>query len=220
MIATPLPEPRDVPAVLGRLEIRIVREVPLHPATLPPGVSEADLNAFEARSHVTLPPDLRALYRWHDGGDQLGLSFLSLIHLDCGREAALAADCMTDLDEIIVSHPPGALWPMYALRDWLPCLHEGSGNHVALDLKPEAAGRVGQVITTGLDEDRRFVLVPEVHTFLRECLRRLNGFQIEAWQVRFQEIGGRAPEGYGVLADLFLSFGAPPTHTDTGWYWR
>ncbi|MGM9319941.1 SMI1/KNR4 family protein [Deinococcus aquaticus] len=224
-----LPEPRDIPELLARLDAWVAREVPLHHATLRPGATDPALDAFEARQGVTLPPALRALYRWHDGGNLFGLEFLSLERLaaDRGLYADVAADHMTDLDEVVVSHPPGAIRLLYATGDWLPFLHDGGGNHVALDLNPGPAGRVGQIITTGRDEEHRFVLAPDLETFLREYLRRLetgrvtvrrlSGFSDEVWEVRLQEPGGRAPDGYGVLADLFPAFGAAPEHMDTRW---
>ena len=224
-----LPEPRDLPELLARLDAWVAREVPRHHATLRPGVTDAALDAFEARQGVTLPPTLRALYRWHDGGALFGLEFLSLERLASDRDlyAEVAADRMTDLDEVVVSHPPGAIRLLYATGDWLPFLHDGGGNHVALDMHPGPAGRVGQVVTTGRDEEHRFVLAPDLETFLREYLRRLesgrvtvrrlSGFSDETWEVRLQEPGGRAPDGYGVLADLFPAFGAAPERMDTGW---
>ncbi|WP_155298653.1 SMI1/KNR4 family protein [Deinococcus kurensis] len=225
-----LPEPRDLPELLARLDVWVAREVPLHHATLRPGVTDAALDAFEARQGVTFPPALRALYRWHDGGDLFGLEFLSLAHLEFNRVAwaEIAADRLPDLDEGIASHPPGAILLLYATGDWLPFLHDGGGNHVALDLHPGPAGRVGQVITVGPDEDDRYVLAPDLEAFLREYLRRLetgrvtvrrlSGFSDETWEVRLQEPGGRAPEGYGVLADLFPGFGAAPQHMKTRWH--
>ncbi|WP_291431614.1 SMI1/KNR4 family protein [Deinococcus sp.] len=226
-----LPEPRDLPELLARLDAWVDREVPLHHATLRPGVTDAALDAFEARQGVTLPPALRALYRWHDGGDLFGLQFLRLSHLELNRVswAELAAEGITDLDGVVVSHPPGAIRPLYATGDWLPFLHDGGGNHVALDLHPGPAGRVGQVITTGPDEEDRYVLAPDLEAFLRKYLRRLesgrvtvrrlSGFSDEVWQVRLQEPGGNAPEGYRVLADLFPAFGAAPhhMHADRPW---
>lgn len=217
-----LPEPRDIPELLARLDAWVAREVPLHHATLRPGVTDAALDAFEARQGVTLPPTLRALYRWHDGGNLFGLEFLSLERLaaDRGLYADVAADHMTDLDEVVVSHPPGAIRPLYVTGDWLPFLHDGGGNHVALDLYPGPAGRVGQVITVGPDESDRYVLAPDLDTFLREYLRRLeagrvtvrrlSGYATETWEVRLQEAGGRAPDTYGLLAHLFPAFGAAP----------
>ncbi|MXV18314.1 SMI1/KNR4 family protein [Deinococcus xianganensis] len=217
-----LPEPRDLPELLARLDAWVAREVPLHHATLRPGVTDAALDAFEVRQGVTLPEALRALYRWHDGGDLFGLKFLSLEHLEFNRVAwaELAADRMTDLDEVVVSHPPGAIRLLYATGDWLPFLHDGGGNHVAIDLNPGPAGRVGQVITVGPDEDDRYVLASDLDTFLREYLRRLEsgrvtvrrlgGYATETWEVRLQEPGGRAPDTYGLLAHLFPGFGAAP----------
>ncbi|GAA5437036.1 SMI1/KNR4 family protein [Deinococcus aquaticus] len=94
-----LPEPRDIPELLTRLDAWVAREVPLHHATLRPSVTDATLDAFEARQGVTLPPALRALYRWHDGDTLFGLEFLRLSHLELNRVrwAEHAATRMTDL---------------------------------------------------------------------------------------------------------------------------
>ncbi len=76
------------------------------------------------------------------------------------------------------------------------------------------------MITVGPDEDDRYVLAPDLDTFLREYLRRLEtgrvtvrrlgGYATETWELRLQEPGGRAPDTYGVLAHLFPGFGAAP----------
>ncbi|MFW8627852.1 SMI1/KNR4 family protein [Deinococcus sp. ME38] len=201
-----LPEPRDLPELLARLDAWVAREVPLHHATLRPGVTVDTLDAFEVRRGLTLPPALRALYGWHDGGDLFGLEFLSLEHMEFKRNqwAEHATERMTDLDEAIVSNPLGAIRLLYATGDWLPFLHDGSGNHVALDLSPGPARRPGQTITTCRDEEHRYVLAPDLDTFLREYLRRLEAgrvtvrrpsdFSDETQEVRLQE-PGRASTG-------------------------
>lgn len=216
------PEPRDLPEVLTRLDAWMAADAPEHHAGLRPGLDDEALDATQARLGLPLPAALRTLYRWHDGGEALGLWFLPLHELEAERAswADIAADPMTALDEDIVSHPPGAIRPLYATPDWLPILNDGGGNVITLDLHPGPAGTRGQVITAGPDEDDRYVLAPDLEAFLREYLRRVEAGRVtvrrafagrhEGCTVRLHDADGHAPDDIRTLANLFPSFGAAP----------
>lgn len=53
--------------LLGRYEALLADEAPTVLAALQPGLSDEEIDAIEAQHGVTLPPDLRALYRWRNG---------------------------------------------------------------------------------------------------------------------------------------------------------
>ena len=53
--------------LLERLQTCIASRFSTMAATLNPGAGEAAIDAFERAIGRTLPPSVRALYRWHDG---------------------------------------------------------------------------------------------------------------------------------------------------------
>ncbi|WP_216322565.1 SMI1/KNR4 family protein [Deinococcus aestuarii] len=224
-----LASPADLTAVLTRLEAWYAQHVPAVHATLRPGVTEAELDAFEARNDLRLPQAFRTLYRWHDGqdwsvGGVLGLSFMPLNEVEwtrqMWREIAEGETADMNISIYTVSHPTGAIREQYAQRDLLPFLSDGGGNHVALDLAPDVRGRAGQVITTGRDETHRYVLASDLEGFLREYLARLEvgqvtveklpGYEGEMWGIRLHDEAGPREDGYYRLADLYPGFGASP----------
>lgn len=224
------PAPGTLQEVLERLDAWYVRYLPSVHRTLRPGATDAELNEFERRSGIRLPADFRALYRWHDGqnwsvGGVLGLDFQPLSHVEYNWQ--LWKDSAENSDETslnsemyIVSQPTGAIRELYATPKVVPFLSDGGGNFVALDFNPDVAGISGQVITTGRDEVRRYVLAPNVEAFLREYLHRLEsvqvvvrqlpGYESEMWSARLTDAQGHGEEGYYRLGDLYPGFGASP----------
>ena len=64
------------------------------------------------------------------------------------------------------SWPEGAVDPAYINPRWIPLTHDGSGNHIGIDFDPWPAGRFGQVILYGRDEDVKAILAPSLGAFL------------------------------------------------------
>ncbi|WP_135230311.1 SMI1/KNR4 family protein [Deinococcus fonticola] len=222
------PEPKDLAEVLRRLDAWYARYVPAVHATLRPGVRDAELDAFEKRSGLTLPADFRALYRWHDGqnwsvGGVLGLAFMPLNEVEHdwkGWKDIAEENASMNVEIYTVSHPTGAIREQYASPGWIPFLSDGGGNFVGVDLWPDVTGQVGQVMTSGRDEEHRFVLAPDVSTFLRTYLQRLEearlelkklgGYEGDMWSVELKGENGMALDGYQLLAELYPGFGHSP----------
>lgn len=218
-----------VPDVLSKLDQWYAAHLPAVHATLRPGVTDEALDAFEARNGLRLPPAFRALYRWHDGqdwsvGGVLGLAFMPLAEVEQThqmlRDFTEGEQSDINIDIYVVSHPAGAIREQYASPAVVPFLSDGGGNHVALDLAPDLRGQPGQVITTGRDETHRYVLAPDLETFLREYLARLeagrvtvealSGYEGEMRSSSLHDEAGPRGEGYFRLADLYPGFGASP----------
>lgn len=224
---SPLPPLADV---LSQLDQWYATHLPAVWKTLRPGVSDADLDAFEARTALHLPAAFRTLYRWHDGqdwsvGGVLGLAFMPLAEVEFAsmmwRDIAEGDGADINIDIYVVSHPTGAIREQYASPWVVPFLSDGGGNAVALDLAPDLCGQPGQVITTGRDQTHRYVLAPDLETFLREYLTRLeagqvtvqalSGYEGEMWASELHDAAGPRGEGYFRLADLYPGFGAAPS---------
>ena len=62
--------------------------------------------------------------------------------------------------------PEGTVDPAYINPRWIPLTHDGSGNHIGLDFDPWPAGRIGQVILYGRDEEVKAVLAESLGGFL------------------------------------------------------
>jgi hypothetical protein len=67
--APPMPAPvaEPVEALLARYEKMLAAKAPAALAALQPALSDAQIDAVESRHGFKLTPDLRALYRWHNG---------------------------------------------------------------------------------------------------------------------------------------------------------
>ena len=137
--------------------------------------SDADLDAFERLVGIKLPSSFRQLYRWHNGenddrwGHIYGLPLLPLKVSAFQWEMwnRVLADFKGDRYAIPGgAWPAGAVDPAYINPRWIPLTHDGSGNHIGLDFDPWPAGRIGQVILYGRDEETKAVLAPSLGAFL------------------------------------------------------
>jgi len=67
--APPLSPVTSIPVehLLNEYELFLKSKAPVCFAALQPGLSDVDLDTLELKYHFKLTPDLRALYRWHNG---------------------------------------------------------------------------------------------------------------------------------------------------------
>ena len=165
----------DIAPALARLDRWYAAHLPPDRYRFNPPATDADLEAFERVIGLKLPRAYRQLYRWHDGenddrwGHVYGLPLLPL------REAAAQWKAWERVLKEFAGDrykipggawPQGAVDPAYINPRWIPLTHDGSGNHIGLDLDPWPKGRVGQVILFGRDEDVKLVLAESLGKFL------------------------------------------------------
>ncbi|NHZ37240.1 SMI1/KNR4 family protein [Massilia rubra] len=172
--------------LLDRLQACIASRFPTMAANLNQGAGEADLDAFERAIGRPLPASVRALYRWHDGsadkgghyvpGLFFGLPFLSLDDAlrHWKRDTDILAECT---DEQLASFaadytclPPATIRQCAASRAWIPLADDGGGAYLGIDLDPDAAGSVGQVISFGCREFTRVRAGASLEQFLEGLL--------------------------------------------------
>jgi cell wall assembly regulator SMI1 len=134
---------------------------------LRPGAPRERIAAAEHVLGLHFPESLRHFLAIRDGQDGHGLVFgQKLLPVDDIRkqwevwrsidEAGMNADCA----EFMRSSPEGHVKAMYCNPAWIPITHDGSGNHIGVDLDPDVRGQVGQIIAFGRDEDVKRVLAP------------------------------------------------------------
>lgn len=130
------------------------------PPPWPPGRTEADLAAAEARIGVRLPEDLRALYLVADGDPResglLGpyshdpLGELVERYLD-GEPGSHGWEDEPDDTGVVFETPPFGHVKRLSRNDWWVTFgSDRSGNYLAADLDPAERGRPGQVLEYGL----------------------------------------------------------------------
>ncbi|TCW78638.1 molybdenum cofactor biosynthesis protein MoaA [Burkholderia sp. SRS-46] len=122
--------------------------------------SDDDLRALEAGLGVALPEVWRESLRLHDGQEAgrtepfAGETLLSarqiLAQWSIWRELVASGD----LADCEGEPEPGIRGDWYNLK-WIPLTHNGSGDHLCVDLDPDDGGRVGQVIRVWHDSPER-----------------------------------------------------------------
>lgn len=165
----------DIAPVLARLDVWYAADLPPAQYRFNPPATDTQIGAFERAIGMKLPQSFRDLYRWHDGdqdehwGHIYGLPLLSLDEI--AAEHQLWKDTLEDLDGDRYaitggSWPENAVDPAYINPAWLPLTRDGSGNSIGLDLDPWPAGRIGQVIIFGRDEEVKVILAESLGQFL------------------------------------------------------
>jgi cell wall assembly regulator SMI1 len=164
-----------------RLEIWLSTYLPEVLANLKPGCTDSELESLEQQLGVALPNDFKSFYLIHNGqelfpnnritsGLFFGLEFLSVDGIynqwDIWRELIATEEDIAELGLECTSAQPGKVKELYANNNWIPFAHDGSGNHLGLDLDPDSKGVVGQIINFGRDESKKYVLANSFTGFI------------------------------------------------------
>lgn len=113
--------------------------------------------------------DLGRLFRRRNhAGLFAGAALLPLHDLLLNWENWAGFESQEDMDESASSSPDGFVQPKYSVRGWIPLTHDGSGNHIGVDLDPGPADTVGQVITFGAADEAHQVLAPSPASYLEQ----------------------------------------------------
>jgi cell wall assembly regulator SMI1 len=137
---------------------------------LPPGASEDAIAAAEQALGFTLPEEVRAWYRAHDGGgDRYIANNRELLSLD--RMVSEWKVWKDLLDQGVFegndhSSPGPGVQQKWWIPEWLPVTYDGAGNHDVIDLAPDIDGRVGQIVEFWHDDDDREVIAANLLEFL------------------------------------------------------
>ncbi|WP_176050999.1 SMI1/KNR4 family protein [Burkholderia sp. BCC1644] len=143
---------------------RIGHAIAAHPASLPGGLNgPADEHAL-AELHValgsTLPDDVIDSLRLHDGQADPDAVFTESDALLSAQEIVAQWSIWQklvsggDFDGMTSEPDAGIRDDWYNLK-WIPFTHDGSGNHLCIDLDPAEGGVIGQVIRVWHDDELR-----------------------------------------------------------------
>ena len=115
-----------------------------------------------------LPVEIKQAYQVADGqrsalpGGLFGMQWLSL---EKSRQEYQVWQNISAEDSSLCCKPDGAIQPLNFSPAWFPFAVDGGGNGLAVDLDPGKAGKPGQVITYGPDEQTRLVVAPGLTAF-------------------------------------------------------
>ncbi|RQQ21957.1 molybdenum cofactor biosynthesis protein MoaA [Burkholderia stagnalis] len=122
--------------------------------------SDEDLRALEAGLGVALPEAWRESLRLHDGQEAgrtepfAGETLLSARQILAQWSIWHELVARGDLADCEGEPEPGIRGDWYNLK-WIPLTHNGSGDHLCIDLDPDEGGRIGQVIRVWHDSPER-----------------------------------------------------------------
>lgn len=186
-------DPAPADDTTARLQTAFTRLVELIPGDvmLHPPATGADIAVAEAHLGQQLPADVRALYLLHDGQHQYthqdprfaagvfaGAAMLPLRDVQVQWDQWDGFEAQEEMDEFASSTPDGFVQPKYSTRGWIPLTHDGSGNHIGVDLDPGPSGTSGQVITFGADDDEHQVLAPSLTSYLEQVAELIRAGEI------------------------------------------
>ncbi len=158
-----------------RIEAWMQKNAPAVFATLKPGATDTELEALQVALGVTLPTDMAASYRIHNGaGDDLSVSFggwYDFFDLDRILDEWTVWKELLDGGEFEgeASEPKDSgIRPDWWNAAWIPITGDGGGNHLCVDLAPAGGGTVGQIITMWHDDTDRELIAPSFTALLQK----------------------------------------------------
>ncbi len=193
------------------LENWLGQNLPSVLADLNSGCSDGEINELENSLNCQLPKDFKDCYRRHNGqkGETTGL-FCGLLFLSTSDiydqwmawQELAEEDFATEITG--ESYPHDAIKPTYINLRWIPFTHDGSGNHLGIDLDPGVAGVMGQVINFGTDENNKFVLAPSLKDFMTWMLAQ---YQSGNYQIDSRSLALLEPQNTHFLDIVPMLFG-------------
>ena len=163
-----------VDALIARMDCWLACRRPDYYALLRPGVTDVQLDSFEAKFAMRLPDAFRQLYRWRNGQDPM-----SFVPLQMNRTFSTLEDITTTkelLDDLIGSDFDD---PTYWRRGWVPFLHNGGGSHLCLDLAAEDGGTAGQLIGFWKADHDRPIEFTSLEAWLDDLVSSMEGGSLE-----------------------------------------
>ena len=163
-----------VPVLLGRIERWLIANRLDYLARLQPGVTDAQLDAFEAQFAVELPTAFRELYRWRNGQEGDCSEPFHMSYMFCPLSDVLDTKAM--LDGMIGTDFEREGWWR---RGWVPFLSNGGGSYLCLDLAAEDDGLTGQLVAFWKADEDRPVEFPSLEAWLGGLVASMEGGSLE-----------------------------------------
>ena len=161
-------------ALIRRMDAWLAANRPEYYATLLPGATDEQLDAFERRFEMTLPRGFRALYGWRNGQDPMSFDSLQGNWMFASLEDV--TDTKDTLDGMIGYDFEDPAWWR---AGWVPFLGNGGGSHLCVDMRAEDGGQPGQLIEFWKADADRPIAYPDFAAWLRQLVDAMEGGTLE-----------------------------------------
>ncbi|MCX4637120.1 SMI1/KNR4 family protein [Streptomyces sp. P9-2B-2] len=162
-----LPEPAPVAEPAPSADVALLERTLRERLPDAIGATEAEIATAEARLGVTLPEELKALYRvtrsrWQDWGEDheaaeracraVGCELFALDDLYIADAPSRHCRWEFAAHEAVVTPPDAAVQGLVGSPGWIAFGDNGGGDRLAVDLTPGPRGHVGQIIMLSHEE--------------------------------------------------------------------
>lgn len=166
----------DMPALIDRADRWLRANRPGFYAGLKPGVSDAELDAYEARFGLQLPAELRLLWKWKNGSPDdpqaKDGSSDALLHNHLFISLDDSARTKAELDGMIGADFESPEWWKHA---WVPFTTNWGGDHYVV----EVTGGKSRVIDFWHDDEPRNVLAPSFAEWFEQFVITMERGELE-----------------------------------------
>jgi len=143
-------------------------------ACLQPGVTVAQLDAFEVRFSLKLPTSFRQLYLWRNGQElACSDSFQGNRMFSSLEDVAETKELLDGMIGYDFDDP--RIWR----RGWVPFLHNGGGSYLCLDLTAEDGGQPGQLLAFWKADEDRPIEFPSLEAWLADLVASMEDGSLE-----------------------------------------
>ena len=129
-------------------------------------LNDAEIESLEKKYRITLPEDLRELYKWKNGQrENCFEAFVNnsmFIALEEALETAKEYNAMIGTDFEIENW-----WN----KNWIPIFHNGGGDYICYDCGGLFTGKKGQLIEFWHGENDRNVIAPSLESFVISLIK-------------------------------------------------
>jgi cell wall assembly regulator SMI1 len=160
--------------LIERMDRWLAANRPDYYALLQPGVSDAELDAFETKFGMKLPLAFRELYRWRNGQDPM-----SFVSLQDNRSFCTLQEIVSTKEELDGMIGYDFEDPRYWRRGWVPFLHNGGGSYLCVDMAAEDGGHPGQLIGFWKADQDRPVEFASTEAWLAELVDSMESGRLE-----------------------------------------
>jgi cell wall assembly regulator SMI1 len=153
-----MPTNKSHEAAIARIEAKAAAAG----VTLAEGASDEAIEAAEEALELTLPDEVVAFYRRHDGAEDdyviEGRELLSLERMvgEWKIWKGLLDDGTFEANDH--GEPDEGVQKKWWIPEWIPLTYDGAGNHHVLDLAPAKGGKYGQILSFWHDDAPRTVV--------------------------------------------------------------
>ncbi len=140
----------------------------------PSSNNEQIYKKFETLTNYAFPEELKTIYE-HSNGLQKFVNHTEFLSAQMVLQEWINwSDIYTDwtLEDLTGNNQSdsGKTLGLYTTPYWVPFIHDGAGNFLAIDYLPGSQGTSGQIIAFGADENKIRFIAPNMQNFIQQLL--------------------------------------------------